>query len=176
MITFYRGDGRKPEEIKAAGGFTVWPEAQELVDKAGGVDSWMYTHLFLAYKNNRDVQRYIITGRSRARPTISTSKNDGCGGYDAGYIYRIDFAESDLSLVPLTPGVMSYPTTHDMKMLGGQGMELYIDSDRLRTSTVVGLDLKVNTEEVAFFTKIPAAKITAYRDARTGGSSFQPMP
>ena len=165
---FYRGDTRGPEEIKRDG-FQLQSEAMATVQQYGGISGYMLHQLNIHTKDT-DVQRWVITGKDKSRPTISTAKNEGCGGYGSGYIYKIDFG-NDLTTHALDGNLV--PFAHG----GNYGLRVYMNTgaQSLATAQIIALSLKVGTKEVAFLTPIPSTYITEYRDARLTASTFQSM-
>ncbi len=173
-IVLYRGDTRAPDVIKGAG-FTLWGEAMANVSKARGIGNYLRDKCG-ELKNGRTFADWIRIAKSRARPTISTSRNDGCGGYDDGYIYRIEFSgltEYTLDTPILPPGAPMTWTSN--------GLKAHMDQGLTTNAQTIVVDLKLKTEEWAFFTAIPAANIKSYlpakemSDFRKGLKQFLPM-
>jgi hypothetical protein len=171
---FFRGDERDQTVIKRDG-FAIHGEAAAIVKRMGGLLKYLIAtfHPPSAPKgvNSNDVQRWIVTGRARDRPTVSTSLDQGCGGYDTSFIYRIEFA--NLYDLPLTPGSPAFTmlgltqySAHD------RVLRLLVDNMILTNSRIVAVDLGIGTREVSFLTDIPAANVTQYKPK---GMNFMSM-
>jgi len=170
-LKLYRGDERAPDVI-ARDGFQLWGDAVAGVSAAGGIAEFILHKLYLAYANERDIERYIVTAKDRARPTISTSRNAGCGGYDGGNIYRIEYGASDLQEYAFDEVMKAYkPTLTGTKF---PNFKLYMDKPDIKTARQIALDLNIATQEVVYFRHVPGNRITQYKSK--GGVAFQAMP
>jgi len=164
MMVFYRGDNRKPEEIKKAGGFKARTErALDLVR----------SELISCCTSNNlaDLSQKIRNGAVKDR-YISTDETEECGGYSSQeYIYKISF-----------PFLRKQPW--DEKIIGENinikvnsfTPELYLDSQatKLKDATIIALKNYANvTKEVTFLTPIPLANITHYK--KKGETNFVDM-
>lgn len=170
-LKLYRGDTREADVI-ARDGFQIWGDAVAAISFAGGIAEFILHKLYHAYRNERDIERYIVTAKDRARPTISTSRNEGCGGYDSGNIYRIEYTASELQEYPFDDVIKAYcPSVSGVKF---PNFKLYMDRPDLKAAKQIALDLNIDTEEVVYFRHVPGAKITQYKPK--GGDAFMPMP
>ncbi len=170
-LTLYRGDERAADVI-ARDGFQLWGDAVAAVSAAGGIAEFILHKLYNAYANERDIERYIVTGKNRARPTISTSRNDGCGGYDSGNIYRIQYATDELQEYVFDDVMKAYsPAAAGSKF---PKFRLYMDRPDIKNARQIALDLNIPTEEVVFFRHAPGDRIVHYKPK--GSASFLPMP
>ncbi|WP_338848096.1 hypothetical protein V8J88_04640 [Massilia sp. W12] len=179
MHTFYRGDTRSPATL-AASGFGMRGEAISAVEKAGNIYTFML-HNWFNKMNGVDLQRHIINAKDAGRPTISTALDEGCGGYDSGNIYKIEFDENVVKPYVFTADVMqSQEHFNNMvkKANAGFGRDktftLYMDNPKMDLATIIGIDLRVNTGEVAFVTPIPAENITRFK--AKGSTVWADMP
>ena len=170
-LELYRGDSREPDVI-ARDGFQIWGDAVAAVSAAGGMAEFILHKLYNAYSNERDIERYIVTAKDRARPTISTSRNEGCGGYDSGNIYRIEYMQNELQEYPFDDVIKAYlPTVTGSKF---PNFKLYMDRPDIKLAKQIALDLNIATQEVVYFRHVPGSKITQYKPK--DGKAFQPMP
>jgi hypothetical protein len=170
-LKLYRGDERAADVI-ARDGFQLWGDAVAGVSAAGGIAEFILHKLYLAYANERDIERYIVTAKDRARPTISTSRNEGCGGYDSGNIYRIEYGASDLQEYAFDEVMKAYkPTLTGTKF---PNFKLYMDKPDIKTARQIALDLNIATQEVVYFRHVPGNRITQYKPK--GAVAFQAMP
>jgi hypothetical protein len=156
---FFRGDTRTPEVIKRDG-FDLWPEAKAVVAKEGIV-RWLSDHVWENRKFTRgcDISDWVRVAKDHARPTISASWNQGCGGYDSDYVYKFRF-----------DGLEKHAAPHGSHWKGAP-LWVYRDGLTLDLATTIALDLGLATQEVVFFTKVPPANITSYRSPQ-GRISF----
>jgi hypothetical protein len=118
-------------------------------------------------RNGRTLADWVRAARDQSRPTISTSHNEGCGGYASGYIYRIEYAglqPYDLDERIMPPGAAI--------TWASDGLRVYMDQPTLAQASAIVVDLRLGTEEWAFFTKVPGPRITAYK---TSSTTFQTM-
>ena len=170
-LKLYRGDERAADVI-ARDGFQLWGDAVAAVSAAGGIAEFLLHKIYLAYANERDIERYIVTAKDRSRPTISTSRNAGCGGYDSGNIYRIEYGPSELQEYAFDDVMKAYqPTVAGAKF---PNFKLYMDKPDVKTARQIALDLNIATQEVVFFRHVPGDKIKQYK--RKGGVAFEAMP
>ncbi|MEP6502826.1 MAG: hypothetical protein ABJD97_05830 [Betaproteobacteria bacterium] len=170
-LKLYRGDERAADVI-ARDGFELWGDAVAGVSAAGGIAEFILHKLYLAYSNERDIERYIVTAKDRARPTISTSRNEGCGGYDSGNIYRIEYTASELQEYAFDDVMRAYsPAATGTKF---PNFKLYMDRPDIKAARQIALDLNIATQEVVYFRHLPGSKITQYKPK--GGASFVAMP
>lgn len=170
-LKLYRGDERAADVI-ARDGFQLWGDAVAAVSAAGGIAEFLLHKIYLAYANERDIERYIVTAKDRSRPTISTSRNAGCGGYDSGSIYRIEYGASDLQEYAFDDVMKAYqPTLTGTKF---PNFKLYMDKPDIKTARQIALDLNIATQEVVFFRHVPGDRIKQYKPK--GGVAFEAMP
>jgi hypothetical protein len=170
-LKLYRGDAREADVI-ARDGFQLWGDAVAGVSAAGGIAEFILHKIYLAYANERDIERYVVTAKDRARPTISTSRNDSCGGYDGGNIYRIEYGASELQEYAFDDVMKAYkPTLAGPKF---PNFKLYMDRPDIKTAKQIALDLNIATQEVVYFRNVPGSRITQYKPK--GGATFQAMP
>lgn len=167
-LTLYRGDTREPGIIKFYG-FQVWAEAMGNVRTAGGLGHY-FRQICAQYKTGKTVADWIRVAKNRARPTISTATSEDCGGYDSGYIYKIEFKGLnqfylDESILPPGPPLK---WNHD-------GLMVYMDKSTLQDSKFVCIDIKLGTGEHVFCTDVPSLNITSYKDGKTKSSPPQSM-
>lgn len=167
-LSLYRGDTREPGVIKFYG-FQVWAEAVGNVRAAGGLGHY-FRRICAEYKNGRTLADWIRVAKNRARPTISTANSDDCGGYDSGYIYKIEFKGLnqyylDESILPPGPALK---WNHD-------GLMVYMDATTLQEAKVVCIDIKLGTGEHVFCTDVPTLNIPSFKDGKVRGSQFQPL-
>ncbi len=153
---FYRGDERSPEIIKRDG-FDLWNDAKGEVQRLGGIAGYINQRVIQMFRKALDIERWAVTEKNRSRPTISTSLNEGCGGYDGAYIYQIEYMDLASADIAKSPKGVSW-------LLSGQ---------TLQASKHIALDLEIATKEVVFFTHIPPAQITHYKGKND--KSFKPM-
>ncbi len=170
-LKLYRGDARDADVI-ARDGFQLWGDAVAGVSAAGGIADFILNKIYLAFSNERDIERYIVTAKDRARPTISTSRNEGCGGYDGGNIYRIEYSTSELQEYAFDDVIKAYSSA----VTGTKfpNFKLYMDRPDLKTAKQIALDLNIATQEVVYFRHVPGNKITQYKPK--DGATFQAMP
>jgi len=170
-LKLYRGDERAADVI-ARDGFQLWGDAVAAVSAAGGIAEFLLHKIYLAYANERDIERYIVTAKDRSRPTISTSRNSGCGGYDSGNIYRIEYGASELQEYAFDDVMKAYkPTLTGTKF---PNFKLYMDRPDVKTARQIALDLNIATQEVVFFRHVPGDRIKQYK--AKGGVAFEAMP
>ena len=170
-LKLYRGDERAADVI-ARDGFQLWGDAVAGVSAAGGIAEFILHKIYLAYANERDIERYIVTAKDRARPTISTSRNEGCGGYDSGNIYRIDYGANELQEYAFDDVMKAYkPTLTGTKF---PNFKLYMDRADIKTARQIALDLNIATQEVVYFRHVPGNRITQYKPK--DGATFLAMP
>ena len=158
-VKVFRGDTRLPGEIKRVG-FERWGESIANVSKAGGIAEYI-SKKCVELKNGASFADWVRATKDRGRPTISTAHNEGCGGYDSGYIYMIEMGglqqhEFDEKIMP--------PSYSGIAWKSG-GLQAYIDGKDLASSRNIVIDLKLGTEEWAFFTNVPSSAITEYKEA-----------
>jgi hypothetical protein len=158
--TGYRGVEDSLDILRGRGGFGRWPAGERTLEASGGVVGWLQK-ITAEKKNTASFIEYCVRAKDRSRPTISTTINDSCGGYDGGYIYKFDL-----------PNVVQVPMPD---ILLGAGWEdsfrfmMYLEAGKtVEKSSIVGINLDVETTEVVFLTPIPIKHITQYRDARSG--------
>ncbi len=170
-LKLYRGDAREADVI-ARDGFQLWGDAVAGVSAAGGIAEFILHKIYLAYANERDIERYIVTAKDRARPTISTSRNEGCGGYDSGNIYRIEYGANELQEYAFDDVMKAYkPTLTGTKF---PNFKLYMDRADIKTARQIALDLNIATQEVVYFRHVPGNRITQYKPK--DGATFLAMP
>jgi hypothetical protein len=183
---FYRGDGRKPEDIKGAGGFSNWKapltvqQARNLMLRSS--DASLFTNLpeksdwnsFFRPGKTYGLGSYAqnikyATAKSHTSSYVSTDPSEDCGGYEnEGFVYEIEF--DTLYLGKSITGPFAAPSgSNPFKVLVSP--KLVLDTMDLSTSTVVALCC---IGEVAFFSPIPYANVKRYRQSGTSG--WQSMP
>ena len=170
-LKLYRGDERAADVI-ARDGFQLWGDAVAGVSAAGGIAEFILNKIYRPYANERDIERYIVTAKDRARPTISTSRNEGCGGYDGGNIYRIEYSANELQEYAFDDVMKAYsPTLTGTKF---PNFKLYMDRPDIKVARQIALDLNIATQEVVYFRHVPGNRITQYKPK--GGAGFLAMP
>lgn len=176
----YRGDTRDPKEIGGSKepkeikgvGFQLWPAAQQTLTNSKGIQGWLANWAFAMYHDtegasgSRAFADYCRASKDRGRPTISTSLDDGCGGYDSGYIYLINI--DGLREYPLTEEVMGCKVPWKPPPL-----RLYLDQNTIAKSTTVGINLCLSSWEVVFLTNIDASCVKKFKRR---GEQFKNMP
>jgi hypothetical protein len=165
-VLLFRGDTREPGVIKRDG-FELWGEAIANVSKAKGIGNYL-REACRKYRNGRTLADWVRAMKDQGRPTVSTSKNEGCGGYSSGYIYKMqydDLQEFEFDERILPPGA---PLNWN-----SDGLKLYMDASNVQHAKTIVIDLKLGTEEWAFFTKVAPARIVEYK--ASGQAAFQPM-
>jgi hypothetical protein len=140
---FYRGDDRSPNDIQRDG-FDLWSDAKTAILLAGGLHKYLQTEILDKFNNFQDFSRWAVTGKSRKRPTISTSLNDECGGYDAVNIFKI-----------------ALPIIGKMYVPGPKGFtyEFYTNHVNIQISTIIGIMASMPTQEVVFLTPISSNNV-----------------
>lgn len=171
-MEFYRGDTREPEIIKRDG-FDIWGEAKGNIMRAGGIVAWLQFNVYRnsQFKKGEDIADWVRVSKDRGRPTISTAKNAGCGGYSSDYVYKIridNLVEAEMNNALMGIGRGNHWT--------GVPISFFLDglTLSLAASTTIALDLKLATEEVVFFTKIDPANIVEWKHG-TKQPEFQLM-
>jgi hypothetical protein len=165
-VVLYRGDSREPGEIKRFG-FELWGEAIAKVTKEGGIANYI-ANMCRKCVNGKTVADFVRGSKNTARPTVSTSLDEGCGGYTTGYIFKIEV--SGLQEYDLDERIM--PESAKGMKWSSDGLKVFMNGTTLQTSRLIVIDLKLATKEWAFFTKVPSDRITAYRK---GKEAFKPM-
>ncbi|HEY0063737.1 MAG TPA: hypothetical protein VGC21_16590 [Telluria sp.] len=157
-FVFYRGDNRVPEVIKRDG-FDFFNDAKVEVDRAGTIYNYLNLNILNKFETFEDFRQWVIVGKNRARPTISTALNADCGGYGSGFIYTIKFEKS-----------LTKSSRRSQK--GDFEYVIYADQENLQQAGIIGFSVSPGTvsEEVAFFTKIGQANIVNVRDAKNNTS------
>lgn len=156
-VVLYRGDSREPGEIKRVG-FERWGESIANVSKIGGIGNYIGEKC-KELKNGATFADFVRVSKNQARPTISTSLNKGCGGYDSGPIYKIEVSglqEFELNEKIMPPAFAGISWRSD-------GLKAYIDGPNLAQSRTIIIDLRLATEEWAFFTNVHPSRITEYK-------------
>jgi len=93
-----------------------------------------------------DLSQWVIRSKARG-PSVSTDPREDCGGYNNGFIYKIDCRHlHPVDWKSAIPGMRARQTAWWPK--------LYLDSDSLDTATAIAMKSKGDTEEVTFFTPI----------------------
>ncbi len=113
-------------------------------------------------------------GKDRSRAVISTAADSGCGGYASGNIFMLTY--DGLTKHPFDKAVMPAAFQNiAWDPAGNTGaLEVWMDSAKLETSTIVFIDLKLATQEWGALHKIPPARILWRRDAKNDGD-FETM-
>ncbi|HEY1649628.1 MAG TPA: hypothetical protein VGF96_16720 [Terracidiphilus sp.] len=165
-VVLYRGDSREPGVIKQVG-FERWGESIANVSKVGGLANYIAGKC-KELKNGKTFADFVRVSKNQGRPTISTSLNQGCGGYDSGPIYKIEVG--GLQEYELNEKIMP-PSFHGMTW-SSDGLKVYMNGNSLSTSHTVVIDLRLGTEEWAFFTNVGSQRITEYK---AGKAAFLSM-
>jgi hypothetical protein len=169
-VVLYRGDSREPGEIKRVG-FERWGESIANVSKAGGLANYIGEKC-KELKNGKTFADFVRVSKNQGRPTISTSLNQGCGGYDSGPIYKIQM--SGLQEFDLDQRIM--PASFADIDWRSDGLKAYMTGPTLLASQgaahAIVIDLRLGTEEWAFFTNVPSAKITDYKEGKGAFTSM----
>jgi hypothetical protein len=166
-VVLYRGDSRDAGTIKQYG-FELWGASIANVSKAGGIANYI-GEMCKSRLNGKTVADFVRVSKNQDRPTVSTSFNEGCGGYDSGNIYKIEV--SGLHEFDLDTKIM--PASFAGMKWASDGLKVYMNGQTLATSRIIVIDLRLGTQEWAFFSKVPTANITEYK--LKGGKAFQPM-
>jgi len=164
-FVLYRGDDRPPGEIKVAG-FELWGESQAIVSRMGGIANYI-ADMCKQRKNGKTVADFVRVAKDHARPTVSTATDQGCGGYDGAYIYKVEVGglqefDLDKTIMPAAFKVGAWPWDAD-------GLKVYMENATLETSLMILIDIKLATGEHAFFTKVHPDRITAYKAKGVAG-------
>jgi hypothetical protein len=144
---FYRGDSRSENDIKRDG-FDLWKEAKAAIVRAGGLHKFLQTEILDKFNNFQDFSRWAVTGKSHNRPTISTSLNVQCGGYDKENIFKI-----------------ALPIIGKMYVPGPKGFtyEFYTNHVNIQKSTIIGIMASMPTQEVVFLTPISSNNVIEFK-------------
>jgi hypothetical protein len=166
-LSLYRGDEREPGEIKRDG-FDLWGESQAIAQRLGGIANYIGEKC-KEFGDGASFADFVREAKNRARPTVSTSLNDGCGGYDGAYIYKVEV--SGLQEYELTDTIL--PKKFKGIKWSSDGRTVFMNGTTLETSTMIIFDTKLATQEHAFFTKVQPDRVTGYQPKGTKG--FSPM-
>jgi len=158
VYTGYRGEDDPWAGIIEERGHDLWPDGKAALTRHGGIEGWL-KHITGEKKNCASFIEYCVGSRDHSRPTISTTINNSCGGYDGGYIYKFELDNVDQMLMP-------------QQWLGKgwndnfQFVIYYERGKSLRDSSIIGINLDVATTEVVFLTKIKPENIVECYDRR----------
>ncbi len=165
VYTGHRGVGDSPEKVKALGGFDLWPDGKATLKKyqsaqdVTGIAGWL-KDIGGRTKNCATFADYCRVAKLHERPTISTTVDKKCGGYDSGYVY--EFKLNNVSQM-LMPAALFGPDWQDKFQL-----VMYLESGKnVSNSSIVGINLNLPTNEVVFLTKIPIERITLIKSPKT---------
>ena len=166
-LSLYRGDEREPGDIKRDG-FDLWGESQAIAQRMGGIANYIGEKC-KEFGDGASFADFVREAKNRARPTVSSSLNDGCGGYDGAYIYKIEV--SGLQEYELTETIL--PKKFKGIKWKSDGRSVFMNGTTLETSTMIIFDTKLATQEHAFFTKVQPDRVTGYQPK--GVKGFTPM-
>lgn len=155
----YRGDEREPDDIGESG-FDLWPAAKATLKQSGGIANWFCDQVYTTHKNSGDFADYVRQAKNRSRPTISTSLDENCGGYDSGYIYKVKLP--GCKQLEMSKAVMGKRAP----IPWATPLQLYLDTGNIGTANIIGVNLNLGTFEVAFLKKIDPKYIIQYREPK----------
>ena len=165
VYTGHRGVGDNLEKLKALGGFDLWPDGKATLKRfqsaqdLTGIAGWL-KEIGGETKNCATFADYCRKARNHARPTISTTVDKKCGGYDSEYVY--EFKLNNVSQM-LMPAALFGPDWRDKFQL-----VMYLESGKnVSNSSIVGINLNLPTNEVVFLTKIPFERVTLIKSPKS---------
>jgi hypothetical protein len=164
----YRGDDRRPGQIKRDG-FDWWPQAAKIVKSKGGIANYIADMCNLKL-HGKGVAEFVRVQSDPDRPTVSCT-NMPKEAFSRNFVYEIE--ASGLTQYNLDGSIMEgcIPALNESWI--SNGLVVFMDSSSLSKASIILMDIKLETHEHDFFTKVEPNRIKQYR--ASGGKALTSM-